>query len=209
MGLGRLQGCKMTNQELIKYDKRIIDYIDKKQIAYNDRMKESIEVYRFIKREYARGDVENNLLFQFVFRSFYRLDNAGLTDKWKKAYFRLLADNEKDLKTILNKLYVEKNHKGQSTVQFSFATKLLHTLDNTKPIFDSEVSKVLGLELNGKGKSKIVNSERVYTNLINIFKSALQKPIAQKKIAQFKLEYHASDLNDEKILDFILWDKKK
>ena len=44
---------------------------------------ESIEVYNFLKSQFEMSNVTENYLFQFVFRSFYRLDNAGLTPKFK------------------------------------------------------------------------------------------------------------------------------
>ena len=62
------------NQEIIK---NIIDNQSKILSNIND---ESISVYLFLKNEYKKGRVKENALFQFVFRSFYRLDNAGLGD---------------------------------------------------------------------------------------------------------------------------------
>ena len=40
---------------------------------------ESVDVFNFLKTEYSKSDVTKNHLFQFVYRSFFRLDNAGLT----------------------------------------------------------------------------------------------------------------------------------
>jgi hypothetical protein len=34
-------------------------------------------------------------VFQFTFRSFYRLDNAGLTPEFKSKYFALLEESRK------------------------------------------------------------------------------------------------------------------
>ncbi|HUI43757.1 MAG TPA: hypothetical protein VL523_17490, partial [Terriglobia bacterium] len=38
---------------------------------------EWIDVYQFFQGEFERGPVTENRVFQFVYRSFYRMDNAG------------------------------------------------------------------------------------------------------------------------------------
>ena len=50
---------------------------------------ESIEVYQFLQEQYNTTNVEENHLFQFVFRSYYRLDGAGLSAEFKHAFFEL------------------------------------------------------------------------------------------------------------------------
>jgi hypothetical protein len=55
----------------------IIQQIDEKQDEILSNLEfESIAVYLFLKNEYAKGNIQGNPVFQFVFRSFYRLDNA-------------------------------------------------------------------------------------------------------------------------------------
>jgi len=115
---------------------------------------ESVDVYLFLKDEYKKGNIKDNTVFQFVFRSYYRLDNAGLTDEFKKRYFELLADKQTDLKTILWDLYEFPTRRNLKAVQFSFATKLLHTLDNNKPIFDAEVARVIHESVTGGVQKK-------------------------------------------------------
>ncbi len=44
---------------------------------------ESIDVYNFIQSEYKKGSISKNYIFQFAFRSFYKLDSAGLTPKFR------------------------------------------------------------------------------------------------------------------------------
>src|SRR4051812_17817081 len=86
-------------------------------------LEESIRVYEWI--EANKGQPEN-LLFQFVFRSYYRIDNAGLTSDWKVRYFEFMRDRESRLPTILEGLYHIPTKKNVKSYQLSFATKLLH-----------------------------------------------------------------------------------
>jgi hypothetical protein len=93
--------------------------------------REAVDVYGFLADEFARGSVVGNYVFQFTYRSFYRLDNAGLTPEFKSKYFALLEESrnvrEIDLRRLVEELYAIPNRKGQRSLQFSFVTKLANT----------------------------------------------------------------------------------
>ncbi len=106
---------------------------------------ESVAVYYFINDQFIKENVNDNKLLQFVFRSFYRIDNAGLTDEFKKRYFEILQESKDiapNLKEICQELYKIKNHRKLNTLQFSFVTKLANTVNPKLPIYDSEVAKM-------------------------------------------------------------------
>ena len=110
-----------------KHSTEIIENIDQ----------ESVDVYNFLKKEFNESNVNENYLFQFVFRSFYRIDNAGLTPEFKKEYFEILEENRNekqfDFEKVLRRLFSFPNRKGQNTLQFSFATKMFNTIDDKMP----------------------------------------------------------------------------
>lgn len=169
---------------------------------------ESIAVYLFLKNEYAKDDIGNNTVFQFVFRSYYSLDGAGLSSKWKKHFFELLEQQEDSLRTILQRLYRIKTLTGRNTVQFSFATKLLHTLDNTKPIFDLKVAKVIGETVTGVNENtRIESCIRIYKRLEYIYRTLLKADKIKRVIRKFRKKFHINEeqIEDLKILDFIIW----
>ena len=107
---------------------------------------ESINVYNFLRREFEKSNVTENHLFQFVYRSFYRIDNAGLTTEFKKEYFKILEEYRHkenfDFHDVLTRLNLFHNLKGHKTLQFSFATKMLNMIDDSMPIYDSKVTKM-------------------------------------------------------------------
>ncbi len=147
-------------------------------------------------------------MFQFVFRSYYRLDNAGLGDLLKKHYFKLLADKQTNLEKILVELYKIPSLKNINTIQFSFATKLLHTIDENKPIFDSEVSDVIHRKVTGKTKDeKIKSCIKIYQEIENLYKELLLDERIKKIISKIRLMFSVkeNDILDTKILDFIIW----
>ena len=160
---------------------------------------ESVRVYEWIQMQYSARKVDDPL-FQFVFRSFYRLDSAGLTPVWKKAYFQLMERRETDLKNILMKLHKYKNSKGQHTYQLSFASKLLHTQNPHLPIYDANVAKALNLPTRDASLEGCLTA---YDQLKERFDAAFVKRRAEIR----KLKKLYPTLTDEKVLDLLLWGK--
>ena len=73
----------------MKTTEEIINLINNNaQAIVNNISHESIDVYNFLRTQFDITNVAENYLFQFVYRSFYRLDNAGLTAQFKTEYFR-------------------------------------------------------------------------------------------------------------------------
>lgn len=176
---------------------------------------ESVEVYKFLKDEFQKENVKENYLFQFVFRSFYRLDNAGLTDEFKTTYFELLEyyRNQSiiDIKEVLEKFYVKKNHKGQSTLQFSFVTKLLNTINDSIPIYDSQVSKLFSMSRpTCKDFAKSIDTYLDYLETIQVaYNKIINDNLLPESISLFNTKFKDNNLSDIKKIDFIFWSAGK
>lgn len=178
-----------------------------KEILSDADLPESIAVYIFLKDEHAKND-RNDLIFQFVFRSFYGMDRAGLSSDLKKHFFKLLRQKEGDLKIILDELYEIPSLKKLNAVHFVFATKLLHTLDDGNPIFDSRVAKVVGRPVNDADKdTRIRYCIEFYAQLKNTYHDLLEEDGIKKVIQEFRKKFHVTreQISDEKVLDFIIW----
>lgn len=187
----------------------IIQQIDKKQeeiVKYLDC--ESIAVYLFLKNKYADGDIQGNHVFQFVFRSFYRLDNAGLSNEMKNRFFELLAEKQTNLGIILSDLYEIPTKKGVKSMQFSFATKLLHTIDNSKPIYDTEIGSLTYPRPKHSDKDTMIQSYLdLYNNLEQLNAKLLENDKIQRVISKFRFQFQVDKekISDVKALDFIMW----
>jgi hypothetical protein len=202
--------CVPTHLSPIKnfMENKILEEILNKQKEILARIDpESISVYLFLKKEYKKGNIISNHLFQFVFRSYYRLDNAGLGDKIKNEYFKLLAEKESSLEKILLRLYKIKNERGLNTVQFSFATKLLHTLDNSLPIYDTEVFRVIHKKPTGEKIQKIKSCLDIYESLKEEYSGLLLDPRTEGLLLSFRKKFNVSEtqISNVKTLDFIIW----
>src|SRR3989338_4741846 len=149
----------------------------------------------FLKNEYKKGNIKNNNLFQFVFRSYYGLDRAGLGDKLKERYFELFADKEIDLEEILDELYEVSNQRGQNTIQFSFATKLLHAIDNNSPISDAKILRVFykRRRTDGSKEEKIKSCLEIYEFLKDTYSCFLQEGQLKKLILKFREKFDVTE----------------
>lgn len=136
----------MNEIKSLMTDKVLETILNNYKMAINILQTESFDVYDFLKEEFNKTeDTTKNCLFQFVYKNFYRLDNAGLTPELKTRYFELLQEYRNkpiDLKAICFDLYEYKTRKDKNSIQFSFATKLANTIDENFPIYDSEIIKL-------------------------------------------------------------------
>lgn len=177
----------------------------------NNIVFESVEVYQFLQNEFNKGNVIVNYLFQFVYRSFYRLDNAGLTSAFKEEYFRIMDElrnrNVINPEEIVERLYHFQTLKNKNSVQFSFATKLMNTINNSYPIYDSEVSGVFGFSnyYIRDYERKIQRLEEQYHIIQDSYERVIQESLLKSTIDKFDKRFECNTISEIKKLDFIFW----
>ena len=179
---------------------------------------ESVAVYRFLDRSYKERDPQINSVFQFVFRSFYRLDNAGLTDEFKSRYFEILSQaksaSSTSLGEVVRSLFELPNRKGQPSLQFSFATKLVATVDSSLPIYDAEVAAIFGFRAPYNYRpfeQRLQEYQRFYYELQKLFQSIIQNGELKSSRALFRKTYQCTEVevSESKVIDFLFWSAGK
>jgi hypothetical protein len=195
--------------------KKISDWINENKLDIIQNIDyESVEVFKFLTREFNNSDVSENFLFQFVYRSYYRLDLAGLTKEFKTEYFNIMQDlrnNENiDILEIVERLYNFKNLKGLKSIQFSFATKLANTIDKSIPIYDSQVCKVFNFSRPGqKDFDKRITR---YFEQLSIISSSYNDIIHSGSIKETLMLFNGrfdNNISEMNKLDFIFWSAGK
>lgn len=171
--------------------------------------RESVEVYRFLSKRFLEQEPKDDNVFQFIFRSFYRLDNAGLTDKFKTRFFELLsiakAEKKADIQGIVRSLFDIPNRRGQASLQFSFATKLAATVDSTSPIYDAEVASIFGFRppYNHKPfEQRLSEYTAFYTELKSLYQTIIDRDRLRDARTMFYSQYlcSRSDVPETKVL---------
>lgn len=163
--------------------------------------------YIFLQNKYKIGEIDDD--FKRKYKKFYVLSGRhSFTEKHCNIYFSLLINKEKNLEVILNKLYEIPPHK----CWLSYASKLIHTIDNNNPIYDSNIKNILKLnEVSGGSKDeKIKQYLDIYNDLNNEFNFLLgDKKIndileeSRNKLKEAPFDFRL--ISDVKLLDSLLW----
>lgn len=163
--------------------------------------------YKYIK-DYVEGNIKDATLndFKKVYTNFY-LKAQGKVGKCDK-YFELLFSKKYNKKEDLLDVVLELKEVLEM-YEFSFASKLLHTINNDLPIYDRKVYdylksiKVKGLmDKNNKNKELTITTN---WNAINDWYKEFLNGDGQEWIKWFDSNFNEySDISPIKKIDFII-----
>lgn len=143
--------------------------------------------------------------FQRAFNGYYRIRR---NEAWRRQYYALFAKAQNErlfFAQIITELY-----RLTGNVEASFSSKMLATIDATKPIWDQYVLQNLGLELTGKTQEeKLQNAVVLYGQIETWYADYLATAEAQDAIVTFdRLLPDYSWVSDTKKIDCLLWSKR-
>ena len=145
-----------------------------------------IEKYALTVEGIKKGDITKDRAYQRNYNGFYRVRRGA---DWQKVYYEIF-EREKNNEPHFDKILTEIYDRTGNT-EMSFTSKMVHSIDTNKPIWDQYVLANLGLEL------KVYNP--VKRNFIDTDE-------AHQWIQEFdKALNEYSWISDTKKIDFILW----
>ena len=159
-------------------------------------------------------DVARDPHFQGKYCRYWRLFGAGLSQNFRSEYFELMEELRgrplPSIREVTRILYeVPSNSGGRRTLQFSFASKLLHTLDPHRPIYDSMVATFYGFSVPNMTKGfegRLQVFLAFYDFLVAEYKNVLTTQVLEQPIAIFRHQFSVSnEYTDEKIVDTLIW----
>ena len=148
--------------------------------------------------------------YQRVFKSFWTLSPARLSEDFLDHYFKLLKSrSDLSIREILIDLEkISCNKKETRKVHFSFSTKLKHTADPTKPIFDKMIKTFYFYKdpsRNSSPQQRIDDFMDFYYFLELEYERILSNDLLLKTINAFEKRIKNLQINKVKIIDTILW----
>lgn len=146
-----------------------------------------------------------NDVFQKKFVSFYKL--RGL-DKDKLRKFFMFFDKCKKNKWDLSyDKILDELKKITERVEASFASKMLATLDDSKPILDQFVLKYLGLEIEGSSPDDRLQSvKKIYKEIDDWYGKFLKSSEGKSCVRFFNEKFpDYKSISDVKKIDCFLW----
>ena len=181
--------------------------------------KKGVNQYKYIMSSFLETDVSKDITFQRKFKGFYRINKRN--DKFYKAYFSFL-ETCKSSKPVFSDTLEHfykigkpgKNKKLVYSLEFSFVSKLLATLDDNLPVWDSNVFNCFGLRNPGHWlpkKERIKEAQKIYNDLKEWYESFLKNEEGCKCEKYFDEIHPDSTITSTKKIttikkiDFILW----
>lgn len=143
--------------------------------------------------------------FQRICNGYYRIRR---NEAWRRCYYDLFREAKESalgFKQILTDLY-----RMTGSVEASFASKMLATLDPGKPIWDQYVLANLGLVLSGKtAEEKLLHAAELYTAIEKWYADYLATEEARANLQIFdRLLPDYAWISDVKKTDCLLWSKR-
>ena len=148
-------------------------------------------------------DDPENPEFQRKFTVFYR---GRRNDEWRKKYFQLMTDFEEKKDPIFGEVLL-RIYQATGQIEPSFGSKMLATINNNMPIWDSHILKALNFKLKGKTPElKMSNAVVLYDQICCWYNNFLQNETAAEWIETFDKTFtDFTKISSTKKKNFILW----
>jgi hypothetical protein len=150
--------------------------------------------------------------YQRRYKVFWRLNAARLHENFCNAYFQALHNaksNPPDLSKLTLALHATPTHgNGRQSLQFSFASKLLHMVSPSVPIYDSLVAAFYFYE---EPSRKLAPEQRVaslagfHSFLCSEYERILTNNPLDPSISAFRKHFTPQHFTNEKIIDSLIW----
>jgi hypothetical protein len=152
--------------------------------------------------------------YQQKYKSFWTMNVARLSGSFHTAYFSALCTAQAQAQALVlgglcRMLYESSTRSnGVKTLQFSFATKLLHMVNPRLPIYDSRIARFYLFQEPSADQPlerRIDGFCAFYSFLANEYARIIASGQLGGAIASFRQRLAPQKHTDEKILDWLIW----
>lgn len=171
----------------------------------------NLKAYTHIMEEVGSPSFSANGDFRKLFNGFYVLRQKKT--EWYEKYYKLLLE-QKSIRRSFENLLREMDEFG--SLEVSFISKLIATIEPQKPIWDQYVIRNLEME-NAWEKARIKDREsrialavHIYDSIEKWYADFLASPCGKECICKFDevLPQYTKLLTDVKKVDYMLWSKR-
>ena len=148
--------------------------------------------------------------YQRRYRRFWAMNAAQLGPAFYTAYFGALnaaINHPPILSSVAQTLHAASaRQNGQKSLQFSFATKLLHMTNPRSPIYDSQVTAFYFFQEPSTAlQQRISGLVAFHGFLTQEYARVLNSGLLATAIQEFRLKLNPQHFTDEKIVDSLIW----
>jgi hypothetical protein len=150
--------------------------------------------------------------YQKRYKTFWRLNGAGLSQNYCHAYFQYLQagldNNACHLDTLAYELYQIPINTNRQALQFSFCTKLCHMLNRDLPIYDSQISKFYNFITPNRSlpvQQRITRFAEIHQDLVAKYNQIMHNGFLAESIQAFRQRFNPQHFTDIKVIDSLIW----
>ena len=166
-----------------------------------NQLEHKMDTYIWLQRFVRLCDVSADKEFQRKFSVFYRVRRGS---NWKEQYFSLMESSKLggiDFPAALREL-----NRYWKQIEASFASKLVATLDPSKPVIDKFVLRYFGIRLTRSGTdARESRTIGLYRELCHKYCALMESPRGKQVREAFDRRYPNLEISELKKLDFVLW----
>jgi hypothetical protein len=165
--------------------------------------------YEWLIRNLGQAGTER---YQKRYRSYWAMNAARLSTEFYVTYFEILntaASEAPTLSEVVLALYEPSARRdGTKSIQFSFATKLLHMANPDLPIYDKNVAQFYSFQ---PPPSTISRDSRIralvgfHELLRSEYAGVLEQGLLKGPIDEFRNQFRPQLLTDHRVIDFLIW----
>ena len=178
----------------------MIDIDDAKRAL--PKIRPGLYSYLELMRMFPNVDVSVDTNFQKKFNGFYKMRQRPRS--WYELYFDLmqtLRNEETSFGCILKVL-----HERSGRMEASFCSKMLATIDPSKPVIDRYVLENVGLKMPYySSKNRFGKLLEIYDKLCAWYENVLRSDEGVSVIDMFDDMYGDQGITDLKKIDLVLW----
>lgn len=163
-----------------------------------------LEQYANIMEKVTAGDISADVDFQREFNYFYKVRRNS---EWRTAFYSLFEEC-KAITPLTFEYVLRTLYERTGTVEVSFSSKLLATLNPDMPIWDSIVLSRLNLSPSAAGskEKRLESNINKYQGIVNWYQSFLKTSKAQEFLSAFDSAFpEFAAITAVKKIDFWLW----
>lgn len=166
-----------------------------------NRLEHKMDTYIWLQSQVRVCDLSANKEFQRKFSGFYRVRRGSL---WKERYFDLMESSK--LGGIEFPDALREISRRCGGIEASFASKLVATLDPSKPVIDKFVLEYFGMRLprwGSEGRER--KTVELYRHLGEKYSAFMQTSEGKHIQDSFDRRYPDLQISELKKLDLVLW----
>lgn len=171
-----------------------------------------LQDYCWLLEQLLQVNVAEDVNFQRRYKAFWAMNVARLSEVFTAAYFTYLeqhkrADPAPSVEAAAQHLHTfPTSANGRQSLQFSFASKLVHMIAPARPVYDRMVERFYFLPSGtATGLDRLPLLMGSYNFLTREYGRIIEEQLLQASITACRVRFPIANLTNEKIIDSLIW----